>query len=195
MQDIQVCSLTVALTFKIFYFFKRYMRKVHYIKNWKQAKLLENTTRQRIVAICSIEPHSLKELSLKLNLNPGSIFNHVSKLKAAGFLTAKKGRVINGIQEIKYSKSALKFDYSRIEKSEWDKRNLYISKDFGKTLLSLLDEDPHCTARKINVSLSQEAHRKLLRKINDLKTFLMENRSSGSIPTVVLLAAGRKEEL
>jgi predicted ArsR family transcriptional regulator len=164
------------------------------IKKWADMKLIFDDTRKAIVDICGVEPHSIKELSVKLDLNPGCIHNHIKKLFNAGYLQIAETRLINGILEKKYLRSAKFFSFAELKGEENATRNKYIANEFSKDVFATLEKDRFATARRVNVQLSRENYKIAAEKLKDLIQFLSHSNGSGEINTNLLLCLGIEQE-
>jgi predicted ArsR family transcriptional regulator len=161
------------------------------IKNWADMKLMFDKTRKEIVDMCSSEPHSIKELSLMLELNPGSIHNHIKKLSTAGYLRISETRLINGIEEKKYLRSAKFFSFAELKGEENSIRNKFIAKEFSKESFSILESDKCSSARITKVKLDKEKYRIAQEKLKDLIQFLTDNNGSGNLSANLIVCLGQ----
>jgi predicted transcriptional regulator len=170
-------------------------KKKFIIDNWADMKLMFNDTRKQIIELCNNQPHSIKELSVILELNPGSIHNHIKKLSAAGYLKITETRIINGIEEKKYLKSAQFFSFAKLEGIENSTRNKFIAKEFSKESFAILEEDEQASARITKVTLDKDNFKIAENKLKELIQFLADNNGSGEIPAGLLVCFGKDRRL
>ncbi|MDD0853638.1 winged helix-turn-helix domain-containing protein [Halobacteriovorax sp. GB3] len=162
------------------------------VKNWADMKLMFNDTRQEIIDLCSVEPKSIKELSDHLELNPGSVHNHIKKLFNAGYLQVCETRIINGIEEKKYLRSAKFFSFAELKDEENIIRNKFIAKELGKEVFEILERDNKTSAVINKVQLSDKNHKIAQDKLQDLISFLNENNGSGEIRSSFVACFGKR---
>ena len=162
------------------------------IRDWPKMKLLFNDTRSRILETCSLEPHSLKEISLKMKLNPGSAHNHITKLHKAGYLTITEKRLINGIEEKKYMRSAKSFSFAELSRKDNEIRNRFISKEFSKETFSTLQKDKLASATITRVQLNKNNYSKAQKMLKDLNKFLLDNNGTGDKDVNLISCFGLK---
>lgn len=153
-----------------------------------------NDVRKKIVDICGLNPYSIKELSIELSLNPGSIHNHVKKLYDAGYLIVHETRLINGIEEKKYIRSAEFFSFAELKGEENTTRNRYISNEISKESFITLESDKMASARMTNVKLDKEKYELAQEKLKDLIEFLTTNNGSGNKDVNFIVCMGNREE-
>jgi DNA-binding transcriptional ArsR family regulator len=68
-----------------------------------EAKALASPVRLRILRVCLHEPHTNKEISQALSMDPATVLHHVRTLVDAGFLAAQEvRRGVRGAREIPY---------------------------------------------------------------------------------------------
>lgn len=142
-------------------------------------KLIFHEDRKKILDLCSKIPSSIKDLAMAMDLNPGSIHNHIHKLHQAGYLEIAETREINGIIEKKYYRAAEFFNFAELKGTENTTRNKYISQDIAKESFSLLEGDRETIARITKVSLSPKHYKEARARLNDLINFLKEHHNSG----------------
>lgn len=162
------------------------------IKKWPDMKLMFDDTRKEIVDQCSVEPKSIKDLSKSLDLNPGSIHNHVKKLFNAGYLQVCETRIINGIEEKKYLRSAKFFSFADLKGEENVTRNKFIAKELGKESFETLESDKLTSARITKVNLSDKNHKIAQDKLKDLIQFLTENNGTGDLSSCLTVCFGKR---
>ena len=161
------------------------------IDNWEDMKLFFNETRRDIVNLCSLKPLSIKELSEQLELNPGSIHNHVSKLHKANYITLHKTREINGIIEKKYIKSAEFIAFADLDDEENETRNTFISQLMKKESYKMLSKGDLHSIRINYARLDKKSYQQACKKMQDLIDFLQEKNNSGDINVQMLSCLGR----
>ncbi len=71
---------------------------------------------------------SIQDLARAMGLNPGSIHNHVHKLRDAGFLEIESTRTVNGIVEKKYRRTGRFFSLFDVPAKDVAARNKGIGK-------------------------------------------------------------------
>lgn len=165
-------------------------KKVQIIDNWPDMKLFFDKYRKEIIYLCSQEPRSIQDLSIKMKLNPGSIHNHVSKLFKAGYLSIGETREINGITEKKYIKSAETIDFVDLKGEENTMRNKYIAKSMGKESFNLLEYGDVSSVRLTNIKLSQSKYHEACSLLKSLLKFLKENNHSGELDVQLISCLG-----
>lgn len=152
------------------------MKKRLRVTNWADASLLFSEARIEILDLCAIQPHSIKDLSIAMGLNPGSIHNHVKKLHGAGFLVLVQTRLVNGIEEKKYAKSAEFIDISGLPEEDLPKRNEKIARDVKKEVFQLLERDRHASVRRQVAYLSASDLEYVRGALDELRTYILEHQ-------------------
>jgi len=144
------------------------------VKEWDKAVLLLNSdARQEIMDLCWEKPCSIKDLSQAMKKNPGSIHNHVKKLYEAGFLIIVERRLINGIEEKKYTQSADFIDLSTLPEDTLPQRNELIGKHIKKMVLRMLTYDRQATVKRKSIRLSNEDAAYIRDELEKLRQYAM----------------------
>lgn len=174
------------------------MKKVLKIKDWESAEVLFSDVRQEILALCRERPYSIKALADALDYNPGTIFNHLKKLRNAGIIELVETRMINGIEEKKYQTTAAFFDLSELEESALPKRNEKIAQDCKKKVKRLLERGNNPSVKHLSVYLETEDLEYIREELQRLRDFMDERqveRSTGARKCTFLYAIGGEPEL
>jgi predicted ArsR family transcriptional regulator len=161
---------------------------------WSAMRLLEHPARRTITELCGTTPRSIQDLSRLLSLNPGSVHNHVHKLRDAGFLEVVEKRVINGIVEQKYLCTARQFDFSDMHARDVPKRNSFIARDVAREIATLMDSDGKTTVTRLAPTLSEEDIARVRKLMVELRQFIVERDGSGDVPCGFVVAFGRRNE-
>jgi DNA-binding MarR family transcriptional regulator len=169
------------------------VKQVKKITDWAAMRLLAHPAREAIIEACGREPRSIQDLAKALGLNPGSVHNHVHKLKDAGYLEVVATRVVNGIVEQKYRCIAHHFDFSEVDPKDRPKRNRFIAKELGRDALSLLEADEKTTALRLVADLSPEELERARGLVRQLRNLFQESNGSGDIPCRLVIALGRRK--
>lgn len=165
------------------------------VDDWSKMKLLFHPDRKRIISECSNPGGvSIKILSEKLNLNPGSIHNHIKKLHQAGIVRIIKRSYVKGIEEKRYQLTAKYINIQDISEEDKKKRNLFISKDIQKEVVSLLDANAEgeCLLKNATVYLSEEDYQKAKKMLGNFIQFINDKHDSGKTLYSFIVAAGKK---
>lgn len=170
-------------------------KKIHTITKWSDMKLIFHEDRKKIIDLCGKAPSSIKDLARALNLNPGSIHNHVHKLHQAGYLEITETREINGIIEKKYFRSAEFFNFAELQGEENVTRNKFIAKDIMGEVFDLLEDDREAIARITKVSLSSKHYKEARQRLNELITYLKTHNNSGDQIVSLISCLGKKGRL
>jgi predicted ArsR family transcriptional regulator len=160
------------------------------IKSWEHMKLLFNEDRARIVDICSLTPYSIKELAIEMDLNPGSIHNHVTKLYKANYLMIAETREINGITEKKYLRSAKYFNFAKLDGGANTTRNKHISNEIKKESFKLIENDNLTIARMTRGRLSKKNYQEARKRLYSLIEFIKDNNEVGKNKICMITCLG-----
>ncbi|MFT6069977.1 MAG: DNA-binding transcriptional ArsR family regulator [Bacteriovoracaceae bacterium] len=166
-------------------------KKVQVIDNWPDMKLFFDSDRKEIISLCSQEALSIKDLSVRMGLNPGSIHNHVTKLFKAGYLAIGETREINGIIEKKYVRSAESIDFAELKGEENTLRNKYISKTMMKESFNILENGDVFSVRLTDVKLSPKKYKEACAQLKALLKFLKDNNRSGDLEVQLVSCLGK----
>jgi DNA-binding transcriptional ArsR family regulator len=168
------------------------MRPIKKFRHWDAIKLLAHPARSEIVQLCRAQPRSIQELSRALELNPGSVHNHVHRLRDAGFLALAATRMVRGAEEKRYRTTARFFDLGEVRAADVPRRNQYIARDVQRELLRLLEEDARTTARRASVWLSAADAARARALLEELHAFLDAQDGSGPLRCTLLTAFGTR---
>lgn len=166
------------------------------VKTWDHMKLLFNEDRSAIIDLCSFTPRSIKELAQEMNLNPGSIHNHITKLFNAHYLIIAETRKINGIIEKKYLRSAKYFNFVELNGEANTIRNKHISNQIKKESFRLLENDNQTIARMTKGNLSLKNYQEARKQLTSLIEFIKDNSETGNNEISMITCLGEiKKEL
>jgi predicted ArsR family transcriptional regulator len=158
----------------------KYPKKKIVLERWEDMKLIFHPDRMDIVDICRREQLSIKELSIELNLNPGSIHNHVSKLLKSGYLYVAKTRQVNGITEKKYGTTSNFFSMGQLKGEAEEKKNQFVAKQISKCSYEAMAHRKEGTSVLMKrASLSEEDYDEAFAKLKDLVEFITDRNGSG----------------
>ncbi len=167
------------------------MKKTVRIRDWNRSKLIHNDDRREIVDRCRSRAHSIKELAEAMNLNPGSIHNHVHKLHAAGFLAVESTREINGIIERKYRRTGRFFSLFAVKPGQEKFRNKALAQLASKRATSCLELGHRPVGLfDINAHVSSEKLKELGAMVEALRLAVLEADGSGDIPMSSFVVLG-----
>ncbi len=168
------------------------MKKSTRIGDWTKSKLLLSDDRREIVDRCRSRAMSLQELAKAMELNPGSVHNHVHKLHDAGFLTIESTREINGITERKYRRTGAFFSLFYVEPDYVEERNKALAKLASKRTTNCLALGPRPAGLfDVNARVSAANLKKLGSMVDALRLALIEADGSGDIPVSSFAVLGR----
>jgi predicted ArsR family transcriptional regulator len=170
------------------------MKDVKKFSRWDAIKLFEHPARRVIVDLCHVAPRSIQDLATETELNPGSVHNHVHKLRAAGFLEVVATRVVNGIVERKYACTARHFDFSEVDARDRPKRNKYIARYVEREVTELLAADEGATVLRFAADLSPTHRARARALIDELRRVMTEQNGSGDVPCTLVVAFGRRTQ-
>ncbi len=171
------------------------MQEEIFITTWNQFKAYKNDDRRRIINECFHVPKSIKELSICLTLNPGSVFNHVNKLLEHGYIAIESTKVVNGIVEKKYRTTAKKYTFALTEPSEIDRQDRYIAFVCKREIEKILRKDKSTGTAKVAMARLSEKNVKIFQqKLQDLRDFFLNNDESDGIHCTLVTSFGVVKE-
>lgn len=167
------------------------------VTEWSKASLLFSDVRLALIEHCRRTPHSIKELAQVMELNPGTIFNHIRKLHEAGLLEVVQTRQVRGIEEKKYAPTADHFDLSELAPEDLPKRNEKIAQDVKKKVKHLLTHAERPSIKHMSAYLMEEDLEYIREELERLREFAHERRrknTAGAQKCTFLYALGGIEE-
>lgn len=152
-----------------------------------EAKALASESRIRILRICLKEQLTNKEIATKLAANPATVLYHVRKLVAAGFLEPQEARPgPSGAFEIPYRATGKSWQLN------FDSRDLRLRSAMVGAFVSEVGQVPESgqvTMSRLGIRLTEDAHRRLLERVQDLlDEFEAEEAVEGGTPYSLFLA-------
>lgn len=169
------------------------MKAVVTIREWKRSKvLLASDDRRVIVDLCRPQAMSIQDISRALDLNPGSVHNHIHKLHEAGFLKVESTRKINGIIEKKYRRTGLFYSLFYVAPEDVEARNKTIAKIASKRAHACLEPGPRPQGLfDINAKVSRERLQRISKLADELQKEILDADGSGEIPIASFLVLGK----
>lgn len=162
------------------------------VTSWEDMKPIFNESRVEILDLCKSQARSIKDLSELLNLNPGSVHNHIKKLEASGYLEVVETRIVNGIVEKKYLRTAIYYDFIPLQGKENKIKANYISSALKRESLKIMTDDPEASSRKIKVKLSKKNYKVVIKKLNELLDFIVDADEDAGVSTGFVFCLGKK---